>query len=58
MHNVGRPYTMKNYKAVLLKMEERGLIQCEPPARERRKDTFADHVRVTFPKETLRKGTK
>jgi three-Cys-motif partner protein len=58
LHNVGRPYTMKNYKAVLLKMEERGLIKAEPPVLKRRKDTFADHVRVTFPEETVRKGTK
>jgi len=58
LHNVGRPYTMKNYKAVLLKMEEGGLIQAEPPAVKRRKGTFADHVRVSIPKGTVRKGTK
>ena len=57
-HNVGRPYTMKNYKTVLLKMEERGLIQSDPSARNRPKGTFADRVRVTFPKGTLHKGTK
>jgi len=48
-HNVGRPYTMKNYKKVLLSMEERGLIKVNPPAARRRKDTFADSVCVTFP---------
>jgi three-Cys-motif partner protein len=52
LHNVGRPYTMKNYKAVLLKMEEQGLVSSVPPALKRRKDTFADHVFVTFPKKT------
>lgn len=46
-HNIGRPYTMKNYKAVLLKMEHQELIRCEPS--RRRAGTFADHVRVTFP---------
>jgi three-Cys-motif partner protein len=56
VHNVGRPYTMKNYKAVLFKMEEKGLIQCEP--RKRRVGTFADHVRVTFAKATAGRGTK
>ncbi|HLI63849.1 MAG TPA: three-Cys-motif partner protein TcmP [Terriglobales bacterium] len=48
-HNVGRPYTMKNYKAVLVGMEEKGLVKADPPAAKRRKGTFADSVRVTFP---------
>ena len=50
VHNVGRPYTLKNYKAVLLKMEGSGKIRTEPPAGKRRKGTFAEHVHVTFPK--------
>jgi three-Cys-motif partner protein len=58
LHNVGRPYTMRNYKTVLLKMEERGLIQCEPPAQKRRRGTFADHVRVTVSKYKGPKETK
>jgi three-Cys-motif partner protein len=58
LHNFGRPYTMKNYKTVLLKMDERGLVQSEPPASKRRKGTFADHVRVTFPGKKAGKGTK
>jgi three-Cys-motif partner protein len=49
-HNVGRPYTMKNYKAVLLKMEGKGLIQTDPSAPNRRRNTFADHVRISFPR--------
>ncbi len=57
-HNVGRPYTIKDYKAVLLKMEEKSLIRAEPPALERPKGTFASHVQVTFPKETTHKETK
>ena len=49
LHNVGRPYTLKNYKTILRKMEERGLIQCSPKAVKRPKGTFADQTRVTFP---------
>ena len=30
LHNVGRPYTMKNYKAVLASMEEKGSYQADP----------------------------
>jgi three-Cys-motif partner protein len=56
-HNVGRPYTMKNYRAILLKMEESGLFKAEPPAEKRRKSTFAETVRVTFPKETIHLGS-
>jgi hypothetical protein len=50
-HNIGRPFTMKNYKAVLTSMENRGLIKADPPSANRRKGTFADKVRVTFPKK-------
>jgi three-Cys-motif partner protein len=50
-HNVGRPYTMKNYKSVLAGMEAKGLIKADPPSAKRRKDTFADTVRVTFPRK-------
>ncbi len=49
-HNVGLPYTMKNYKTILLNMEEHGLIQAQPASDKRRKGTLADHVNVTFPK--------
>lgn len=48
-HNVGRPYTMTNYKAVLLKMEERGLIKADRPGKKRRKGTFPEDILVTFP---------
>ena len=44
-HNVGRPYVTKNYKDVLLMLEEGGRIT----ASEHRKNSFADHVEVTFP---------
>jgi len=48
-HNVERPYTMKNYKAVLLGMEARALIETNPPSKKRREGTFSDKVRITFP---------
>jgi len=44
-HNVGRPYTKKNYKDVLMKLEEAKKVS----ASTHRKGTFGDTVRVTFP---------
>jgi hypothetical protein len=49
LHNVGKPYVMKNYKAALLKMESQKTIQIDPPSAKRRKATIGDKVRVTFP---------
>jgi three-Cys-motif partner protein len=49
LHNVGLPYTMKNYKAILLEMEKNQLIQTYPPSTKRKKNTFGDNVWVTFP---------
>ena len=48
-HNVGTPYIDKNYKEILIKLEKAGRIQANPPSNERRKNTFADTVKVTFP---------
>ena len=52
-HQVGTPYTDKNYKDALRKLEEEGKIIAYPPASKRRKRqgkiTFADSVKVTFP---------
>jgi hypothetical protein len=50
MHNVGTPFIKRNYKKVLIQMEEDGLVSCEPDAASRRRNTMADHVLVTFPK--------
>lgn len=50
VHNVGRPYLSRNYKAVLTKLEQEGKISANPPKSKRRANTFADGVRVTFPK--------
>ncbi|MGO9323532.1 MAG: three-Cys-motif partner protein TcmP [Terracidiphilus sp.] len=51
-HNVGRPYTMTNYKAVLLKMEGQGLIKVNRLGKKRRKGTFPEDVLVKFPDQT------
>jgi len=50
-HNVGKPFIEKNYKEVLYKMEETGLIKAKPPLTARRKGTFADNVLVIFPEK-------
>lgn len=54
-HCVGTPFIDSNYKRALAALEAQGKIRVEPPATERRKIkgevTFADHVRVTFPRK-------
>ncbi len=47
-HNVGTWYVSGNYKEILAKLEAQGKIQTDPPANKRRKNTFADTVKVTF----------
>lgn len=44
-HNVNRPYTKKNYKQVLMQLEEQGKIV----ASTHKKGTLGDTVLVTFP---------
>jgi hypothetical protein len=51
-HHVGRRFIEKNYKDALKQMETKGTIVCEPA--KRKKDTFGDNVKVTFPS----KGTR
>ena len=48
-HSVGTSYIKANYKDILKKLEAESRIKAEPPAKDRRKNTFADRVRVTFP---------
>lgn len=48
-HHVGKPFISKNYKDALKALEAAGRIQADPPANERRKNSFADRVKVTFP---------
>ena len=55
-HNVGTPYISRNYKDILTKLETEGKIHTNPPANKRPKRkgkvTFADKVKVTFPRKT------
>jgi three-Cys-motif partner protein len=47
-HSVDRPFLARHYKAVLSAMLEDGLIRVDRPPK--RKGTFADGIRVTFPR--------
>ena len=46
-HSVDTPFLDTNYKTVLLKLESEGKIITDPS--KRRKNTFANHVKITFP---------
>lgn len=46
-HSVGRRYVKRNYKEVLLQLEQQGKIA----ASSHRKNTFGDNVVVTFPRK-------
>ena len=48
-HNIGRPFVAPNYKHALLGLESDGKITADPPMKARRKETFGDNVKVTFP---------
>ncbi|RWP48984.1 three-Cys-motif partner protein TcmP [Mesorhizobium sp.] len=48
-HHVGRRYLDKNYKEALGSLEMKGKLKVDPPTDKRRKGTFADGVKVTFP---------
>ncbi|MFZ0051052.1 MAG: three-Cys-motif partner protein TcmP [Desulfobaccales bacterium] len=50
-HNIGKPFIKRNYKEVLYKMEEDGLIKVDPPLYARKKGTFKDNALVTFPEK-------
>ena len=41
-------------KEIMKQMEAKGLIRCEPSRRP--KDTFADNVKVTFPRDGCASG--
>ncbi|MBR1164943.1 three-Cys-motif partner protein TcmP [Bradyrhizobium elkanii] len=47
-HSVDTPYVSKNYKQALRELEAEGIIVADPPMAKRKKNTFANHVRVTF----------
>ncbi|AFC99185.1 hypothetical protein Mtc_0418 [Methanocella conradii HZ254] len=56
LHRVGKRYIKKNYKDVLIDMEMKGEILCDPPAIKRKsykgKPSFRDDVKVTFKKRS------
>jgi three-Cys-motif partner protein len=47
-HSVGRPFIERNYKDVLKRLEADKKILTNPPAGNRRKDTFSNSVIITF----------
>lgn len=49
-HSVDTPYLSRHYKQALKELEAEGLIAADPSVDHRPKNTFADRVRVTFPK--------
>lgn len=54
-HSVGRPFIKRNYKRALNNLEQAGRLKAVPSANDRKvqkgERTFADQVKVTFPKE-------
>jgi len=49
-HHQGKPYIKKNYKTALSNLESQGKITVHSPEdKKRRKGTFADDLKVTFP---------
>jgi three-Cys-motif partner protein len=50
-HNIGKPFIKRNYKEILYKMEENGLIKVNPPLSARKKGTFRDDALVIFPEK-------
>ena len=50
-HHNGRPYILKNYRQALLRLEESGSIQVDPPRAQRRlPDAIPASARISFPK--------
>lgn len=51
-HHLNKPYTMTNYKEALRRLEEAGLVTCEPPAAKRRMRsgvrTLPDSTEIQF----------
>lgn len=49
-HNIGTPFLEKHYKRVLLELEAEGRITVLNSNPKRRKNTFADGLRIQFPR--------
>jgi GMT-like protein len=48
-HSVDKPYVLKNYKEILLQLEQEGKIRVRSLKSKRRLGTFANHLLVRFP---------
>lgn len=48
-HSVNTPYVKSNYNELLQKLEGEGVISVSSEKANRRKGTYADHVKITFP---------
>ena len=51
-HSYGKSFIKRQYKEVLCRMEAEGKITLAPPCPPRRKNTLAEHVKITFPKRS------
>ncbi len=48
-HSVGKGFVLKNYKEVLCRLEQEGKVVMDPPCPPRRRNSLAEHVKITFP---------
>jgi GMT-like wHTH domain len=48
-HSINKPYVLKNYKEILVQLENEGKIAVRSVKGTRRKGTFANHLLVRFP---------
>lgn len=48
-HHAGKRYIESNYRAALLRLEEKGRVNCSPGPNERQKGTLGKNVVITFP---------
>ncbi len=51
-HSIDTPYILKNYKTILMKLEEEGRVAVRSLTGKRRKGSFANHLLVRFPTES------
>jgi hypothetical protein len=49
-HSIDKLYVRRNYKDALIRLESTGRVVPSRPAAERRKNTLADDIMITFPR--------
>ena len=49
-HSIDTPYVMKNYREVITKLEDDGVVTAYSTKGQRRGQTYPEHVRIRFPK--------